>query len=73
MKLVAPMMLSAVSKAELPNLESKNNSIKRLQKILSYAIPVFHYALPKYLKDEEERIQKQALPLFTPCVHYRDA
>ena len=34
--------------------------------ILTYASPVFSYALPKYLKNELERIQKRDLRIICP-------
>ena len=39
---------------------------------LDYACPVFHYALPKYLQIELERVQKRALSCIFPREHYSD-
>ena len=33
-----------------------------IRTVVEYASPVFHYALPGYLSDDLERIQKWALP-----------
>ena len=44
-----------------------------VRSILTYAVPVFHHALPKYLKIELERIQKRALAIICPSIAYNDA
>ena len=44
-----------------------------VRSILTYAVPVFHHALPKYLKVELERIQKRALAIICPSIAYNDA
>ena len=41
--------------------------------ILTYAVPVFHHALQKYLKVELERVQKRALAIICPSTTYNDA
>ena len=41
--------------------------------ILTYAAPVFHHALHKYLKVELERVQKRALAIICPSTAYNDA
>ena len=40
--------------------------------ILTYASPVFPYALPEYLKNELERIQKRALGIICPGHCHKD-
>lgn len=44
-----------------------------IRSVLSYAVPVFHYSLPQYLKYELERVQKRALSIICPGVSYNDA
>ena len=44
-----------------------------VRSILTYAVPVFHHALQKYLKVEPERIQKRALAIICPSTAYNDA
>ena len=44
-----------------------------IRSILTYASPVFFYALPEYLKNELERIQKWALRIIFPGHCYNDA
>ena len=41
--------------------------------ILSYAVPVFYYALPKYLQNDLERVQKRALSIIFPGLAYDKA
>jgi hypothetical protein len=40
---------------------------------LDYACPVFHYAIPIYLREDLERIQKRALRCIFPGVPYSTA
>ena len=44
-----------------------------VRSILTYAIRVFHHALPNYLKVELGRIQKSALAIICPSIAYNDA
>ena len=44
-----------------------------IRSILDYAAPVFHYALPKYLLNELERLQKRALRIICPYMEYHHA
>ena len=41
--------------------------------VLEYASTVFHYSIPKYLSDEIEHVQKRALRIVYPNLHYEDA
>ena len=41
--------------------------------ILSYAVTVFYYALPKYLQNDLERVQKRALSIIFPGLAYNKA
>ena len=40
---------------------------------MDYAVPVFHYSLPKYLMHELERIQKRAKSIICPGHSYHEA
>ena len=40
---------------------------------MDYAVPVFHYSLPKYLMHELERIQKRAMSIICPGHSYHEA
>ena len=44
-----------------------------IRHILEYALTVFHYKLPNYLSDEIERVQKRALRIVCPSIHYNKA
>ena len=44
-----------------------------IRSILSYAVPVFYYALPKYLQNDLERVQKRALSIIFPGLAYNKA
>ncbi len=41
--------------------------------MLVYAVPVFHYSLPKYLSQELERVQKRAFGIIYPHLKYEEA
>ena len=40
---------------------------------IDYACPVFHYALPKYFREDRERLQKRALSCIFPAISYSAA
>ena len=44
-----------------------------IRSIMDYAVPVFHYSLPKYLMHELERIQKRAMSIICPGHSYHEA
>ena len=44
-----------------------------IRSILTYAIPVFFYALPKYLQNELERLQRRAFSIINPGLTYHEA
>ena len=44
-----------------------------IRSILTYAVPVFHYALPLYLQHELERVQKRALSIICDGLNYKEA
>ena len=41
-----------------------------IRPVMDYAVPVFHYALPNYLSNELERIQRRVLRIICPCKEY---
>ncbi len=49
------------------------SSITCIRSILTYAIPVFFYALPKYLQNELGRLQRRALSIINPGLTYHEA
>ena len=44
-----------------------------IRSLLTYASPVFFHALPLYLKNELERVEKRALSIICPGQSYKDA
>ena len=44
-----------------------------IRSILEYACPVFHRSLPAYLSEDLERLQKRALRIIYPHIHYSRA
>ena len=40
--------------------------------VLEYCAPVFHHALPQYLSDDIERVQKRALSIICPYASYSE-
>ena len=44
-----------------------------IQSTLEYACPVFHRALPEYLNDDLERVQRRALRIIFPDLSYSKA
>ena len=43
-----------------------------IRPVLEYCAPVFHHALPAYLNEEIERIQKRVLSIILPDMSYRE-
>ena len=43
-----------------------------IRPVLEYCAPVFHHALPTYLNEDIERIQKRALSIISPAMSYRE-
>ena len=41
--------------------------------VMDYAVPAFHFSLPKYLMQELERIQKRAMSIICPGVSDHEA
>ena len=44
-----------------------------IRSVLTYAAPVFFYALPRYLKDELVRVEKRAMSIICSGLPYQDA
>ena len=44
-----------------------------IRSIMDYAVPVFHFNLPKYLMQELERAEKRAMSITCPGVSYHEA
>ena len=44
-----------------------------IRSVLEYCCVVWHHAIPLYLSEEVERVQKRAFRIILPSVHYKDA
>ena len=65
--------LVQLKRARVPPTELVLYYCACIRSSLDYACPAFHHALPKYLRDELERVQKRALACIFPAIHYHDA
>ncbi len=65
--------LVQLKRAYLPRKDLVLFYITCIRSILTYAIPVFFYALPKYLQNELERLQRRALSIINPGLTYHEA
>jgi hypothetical protein len=65
--------LVQLKRANLPRKDLVLFYITCIRSILTYAMPVFFYALPKYLQSELERLQKRALSIIDPGLTYHEA
>ena len=54
-------------------VQLKRAKVARTDLGLFYAVPAFHFRLPKYLMHELERIQKRAMSSICPDVSYHEA
>ena len=65
--------LRQLKRAKLPRGDMIYFYCSCIRSIIEYAAPVFHYALPRYLSDDFERIKKRALFIILgPEISYRD-
>ena len=62
-----------LKRAKLPSNDLVLLYMTCIRSILSYAVPVFYYALPKYLQNDLERVQKRALSIIFPGLAYNKA
>ncbi len=65
--------LVQLKRANLPRKDLVLFYITCIRSILTYAIPVFFYALPKYLQNELERLQRRAFSIINPGLTYHEA
>ena len=65
--------LVQLKRAKLPSNDLVLLYTTCINSILSYAVPVFYYALPKYLQNDLERVQKRALSIIFPGLAYNKA
>ena len=60
--------LVLLKRAKVPVLDIVNFYCTCIRSILEYCSTTFHYALPAYLNDDLERIQRRALSIISPGV-----
>ena len=58
--------------ARVPIDETVSFHSTRFRPVLEYCAPVFHHALPAYLSDELERVQKRAFSIIYPYDTYHE-
>ena len=66
-------LLVQLKRARVPDREIVNFYRTCICPVLEYASTVFHSSLPKYLSDEMEQVQKRALRIVYPSMHYNEA
>ena len=59
-------------RARVPLNDIVNFYCTTIRPVLEYCAPVFHHALPAYLTEDIERIQKRALSTISPAMSYRE-
>jgi hypothetical protein len=64
--------LILLKRANVPACDIVNFYCTVIRPVLEYCAPVFHHALPVYLCDDLERIQKRALSILSPGLSYTD-
>ena len=64
--------LILLKRANVPACDIVNFYCTVIRLVLEYCAPVFHHALPVYLCDDLERIQKRALSIISPGLSYTD-
>ena len=55
-----------LKRANVPLSDIVNFYCTVIRPVLEYCAPVFHHALPQYLSDDIERVQKRALSIICP-------
>ena len=61
-----------LKRARVPLNDIVNFYCTTIRPVLEYCAPVFHHALPAYLNEDIERIQKRALSIISPTMSYRE-
>ena len=59
-------------RAHVPPTDIINFYCSTIRPVLEYCAPVFHHALPAYLSDDIERVQKRVLSIVSPYLSYKD-
>ena len=64
--------LILLKRTDVPACDIVNFYCTVIRPVLEYCAPVFHHALPVYLCDDLEHIQKRALSIISPGLSYTD-
>ena len=64
-------MFSAVKKIKSSSADVSTFYTACIRSVLTYAVPTFFYALPKYLKDELVRVEKRAMSIICSGLPYQ--
>ena len=62
-----------LKRARVPQKDLCLLHITWVRSVIDYAAPVFHHALPAYLSQELERVQKRAMRIICPGIEYQQA
>ena len=65
--------LVQLKRARVPQKDLCLLYITCVRSVIDYAAPVFHHALPAYLSQELERVQKRAMRIICPGIEYQQA
>ena len=65
--------LLQLKRARVPQKDLCLFYITCVRSVIDYAAPVFHHALPAYLLQELERLQKRAMRIICPGIEYLQA
>ena len=65
--------LRQLKRAQLPCKDLLLFYTACIRPVVEYVYPVFHHALPQYLSDDIERLQKRALRIMCPNASYNKA
>ena len=61
-----------LKRANVPLSDIVNFYCTAIRPVLEYCVPVFHHALPQYLGDDIERVQKRVLSIIRPYASYSE-
>ena len=65
--------LVQLKRARVPQKDLCLFYITCVRSLIAYATPVFHHALPAYLLQELEHVQKRAVGMICPGIEYQQA
>ena len=66
-------ILRVLKRGEIPPADLLKVYFALIRPVLEYCCPLWHNALPVKLSDSIERVQKRALRIIFPALHYQEA